>query len=81
MASITISNIDKESIDRLRIRAAAHGRSMEAEACAILGAMLSAGTPGTRDFAASIRARFAPFGGIDLAIAPREPIRELIDLS
>lgn len=81
MASITISNIDKELINRLRIRAAAHGRSMEAEACAILGAALATGVPGTGDLAASIRSRFAPLGGVDLAIARREPIGEPFDLS
>lgn len=36
MASITIRELDKDVKERLRRRAAAHGRSMEAEARAIL---------------------------------------------
>ena len=29
-----------------------------------------------RDLAAAIRARFRPFGGVELALAKREPMRE-----
>ncbi len=36
MAVMTIRNLDEEVRDKLRVRAALHGRSMEAEARAIL---------------------------------------------
>ena len=36
MATVTIRNLDDATRDRLRVRAAQHGRSMEAEARAIL---------------------------------------------
>jgi antitoxin FitA len=38
MAVMTIRNLDEEVRDKLRVRAALHGRSMEAEARAILTA-------------------------------------------
>lgn len=81
MASMTIRNIDEALKRRLRMQAAAHGRSMEEEARDILRAALSAETPRPSDLAAAIRARFAPLGGIELDIAPREPMRPPVDLS
>ena len=76
MASITIRNLDEETKDRLRIRAARRRRSMEDEARNILREALAsdAATPG--NLAASIAARFKPLGGIDLELPPREPMRE-----
>ena len=76
MASITIRNLDEETKDRLRIRAARRRRSMEDEARNILREALAsdAATPG--NLAASIAARFKPLGGIDLELQPREPMRE-----
>ena len=32
--------------------------------------------PSPRDLAAAIRARFRPLGGVELALAEREPMRE-----
>jgi plasmid stability protein len=81
MASMTIRNIDESLKRRLRVQAAVHGRSMEEEARDILRAALSASVPRPRNLAEAIRARFAPLGGADLPLAPREPIRESVDLS
>jgi plasmid stability protein len=81
MASMTIRNIDEALKRRLRMQAAEHGRSMEEEARDILRAALSTETPRPTNIAASIRARFAPLGGIDLALESREPMREPVDLS
>ena len=41
MAVITVRNLDDEVQARLKVRAAAHGRSMEAEARAILTSAVS----------------------------------------
>ena len=43
MATLTIRNIDPAIKERLRVRAAEHGRSMEAELRAILNETVEAG--------------------------------------
>ncbi|MBB4567985.1 FitA-like ribbon-helix-helix domain-containing protein [Rhizobium leucaenae] len=75
MASITIRNIDDHLKARLRIRAAAHGRSMEDEARDILRAALSTAEKRQPNLAEAIRRRMAATGGVILEIAPREPSR------
>lgn len=75
MASITIRNLDDEVKRRLRVRAAEHGRSMEEEAREILRQVVGQEKP-ARNLAASIRARVAPLGGVELDLPPREPMRE-----
>ena len=77
MASLTIRNLDDDLKQRLRIRAAVHGHSMEEEVRRILRSSL-AENAGPRNLAAAIRARMAPLGGVDLEIAPREPMRDPI---
>ena len=75
MASITIRNLDSDVKNRLRIRATASGRSMEEEARMILReAVERQASP--EDLAGAIRTRFKPFGGVDLEIPPRQPMRE-----
>lgn len=70
MATLTIRDFDDDLKAELRIRAAEHGRSMEAEVRAILRTVLTRPTSeagmGTR-----IRQRFA--GADDLSIEP--PLR------
>jgi plasmid stability protein len=73
MATMTIRNVDAGVKERLRVRAARHGRSMEAEARSIL----SEAVAGDRDrpepnLAEAIRRRFAPLGGVDLELPPAE---------
>jgi plasmid stability protein len=73
MATLTIRNVDAGVRERLRVRAARHGRSMEAEARSILSEAMA----GDRDqpepnLAEAIRRRFAPFGGVDLELPPPE---------
>lgn len=75
MASITIRNLDDALKQRLRVRAAEHGRSMEEEAREILREVVGDGPP-PRDLAAAIRKRVAPLGGLDLDTPEREPMRE-----
>lgn len=76
-ASITIRNLDPAIKERLRVRAAQHGHSMEAEARRILQtALVPQAGPPTRHLYDRVRARFAPLGGVDLELPPREPARE-----
>ena len=77
MAMLTIRNLDPAIKERLRVRAAEHGRSMEAEVRGILQTILNAPERSPeRNLYERIRARFAPVGGIDLELPPREPARD-----
>ena len=76
MASITVRNLDEGLKRRLRIRAAENGRSMEQEVRGILRAALDQEPPTRKDLASAIRARFAPFGGVELELPPREAMRK-----
>jgi plasmid stability protein len=77
VSSITIRNLDPAIKERLRVRAAEHGHSMEAEARRILQSALKghARKP-TRSLYDRIHDRFAAIGGVDLELPPREPGRE-----
>lgn len=75
MASITIRNLDDDIKQRLRVRAAVHGRSMEEEARDILRRVMTAEAP-PRNLAAAIRARVAPTDRADLELPVREAMRE-----
>ena len=83
MAMLTIWNLDPAVKERLRVQAARRGHSMEAEARLILRDSLQAPEPGLElNLYARIRARFAPFGGVDdLEIPPRETGRDPPDFS
>ena len=77
MSSITIRNLDPAVKERLRVRAAEHGHSMEAEARDIITSVVGAGRQREVNLAEAIRRRFAPLGGVDdLEIPPREPARD-----
>lgn len=79
MASMTIRNIDDRLKTKLRIRAAANGRSMEDEARDILKSALAVVEAEPENLAVAIRRRFEPLGGVQLDIPPREPMRDPID--
>jgi plasmid stability protein len=76
MASITVRNLDEGLKRRLRLRAAENERSMEEEVRQILRAALSEETQEPQNLAESIRALFAPLGGVELELPPRTPMRE-----
>jgi antitoxin FitA len=80
VASMTIRDIDEKMKARLRLQAARHGRSMEEEARDILRTALSLEPARTGGLVEAIRRRVESFGGVELEIAPREPIREPVDL-
>ena len=76
MGSLIIRNLDDCVKARLRVQAAQHGRSMEEGARTILSAALPETTPETESLADAIRRRFAPLGGMELDLPPREKMPE-----
>ena len=75
MASITIRNLEDDIKQRLRVRAAVHGHSMEEEVRDILRRVLGETAP-PRNLAAAIRARVALSARVDLDLPAREAMRE-----
>ncbi|MBS1887191.1 MAG: plasmid stabilization protein [Actinobacteria bacterium] len=78
MSVLTVRNLDDDLKTRLRVRAAQHGRSMEAEAREILRASLSdhqGGNVGTW-----IYERFAGLGLDELELPPRTELTRVPDL-
>ena len=76
MASITIRNLDDGVKRALRIRAAERGRSMEEEARTILREAVAAGAAPERGLGTELCDLFGPFGGVELDLPPRQPVRE-----
>lgn len=75
MASITIRNLAPAVKERLRVRAAQQGHSMEAEARAILQTALD--QPELQESLSGImRELFGPEHGVELELPPREQGRE-----
>ena len=70
MAAISIRNLDDRVREQLRIRAAANGRSMEAEVRAILTEAV--GEPGeSRGLFAGLLDRVREVGGVELELPER----------
>lgn len=77
MSSITIRNLDPAVKERLRVRAAQHGHSMEAEVRSILQRTLKEPERRPkRNLYERIRARVEPLGGIELELLSRELDRD-----
>ena len=76
MASITVRNLDDEVKHKLRIRAAEHGCSMEAEVRQILAEAVATDPEPRKGLGTRIHELFKPLGGVDLELPPREPMRE-----
>jgi antitoxin FitA len=75
MATLTIRNVDPELREELGVRAARHGRSMEAELRHILKEALGAEKRTLEpNLPEAIRRRFAPLGGVDLDLPPAEVV-------
>lgn len=70
MAAVSIRNLDEDTKRRLRIRAARHGRSMEAEIRAILQDAVSEPGPSGGLFT-TLMDRVGAIGGVDLDLPPR----------
>jgi plasmid stability protein len=74
MTTLTIRNVDPALREELRVRAARHGRSMEAELRHILKEALGAEKRHPEpNLAEAIRRRFLPLGGAD-EIEPHPPV-------
>ena len=65
MATLMIRGLDEAVKARLRVQAAEHGRSLEAEARLLLAAALSGRRP-LRGLGSYIHEQFAEIGGADL---------------
>lgn len=70
VAAMSIRNLDERVLELLRVRAARHGRSMEAEVRAILADAVREPDEGP-NLAQAIMSRFGELGGIELEIPPR----------
>ncbi len=68
MSTLTIRQLDERTHARLRLRAAKHGRSLEAEVRAILNAAVNVPE---HNFLLSLRDVVADVGGLDLELSPR----------
>jgi plasmid stability protein len=74
MGALSIRNVDERTKERLRVRAARNGRSMEAEVREILREAL-AEPDDQGNFALALYHRFQELGGVDLELPPRTPMR------
>ena len=71
-----VRNVDPTLKEKLRVRAAQHGRSMEAELRHILSDVLEERQTPEIGLGEAIRRRFAPLGGVELEPHPPVPVRE-----
>jgi plasmid stability protein len=70
MAALSIRDLDDAVKEKLRIRAAQHGRSMEAEIREILTSAVTQEAPQT-DLFSALTERFTRLGGLDFALPAR----------
>ena len=80
MADLSIRNLDDDVKQRLRVRAAENGRSMEAEVREILTEALREPEPPSDPFE-YLRERFAAIGGVELDLPPRNSRPRIPDFS
>lgn len=71
MAAISVRDLDDAVRDRLRIRAARNGRSMEAEIRDILTTAVRESEP-SADLFNTLLDRFTALGGVDLPVPARK---------
>lgn len=80
MGALTVRNVNDETKQALRLRAARHGVSMEQEIRTILDNVAKAEQPSTGgredSLYAAIRKLVEPYGGFELEVPPREAMRE-----
>lgn len=69
MVGLSVRNLDRETYERLRRRAAREGVSMEEEVRRIIKRAVSA----PERLGDLFLARFGPENGVDLELPPREP--------
>lgn len=80
MAAVSIRDLDDSVREKLRVRAARHRRSMEAEMRAILTAAV-ADDDSRPGLIGTLAERFSGLGGVELELAPRAtPARAAVPL-
>jgi plasmid stability protein len=77
---MSIRNLDERVMELLRIRAARHGRSTEAEVRAILADAVREPGEGP-NLAQAIMARFGDLGGVELDLEPRGAVPRTVDFA
>lgn len=80
MAAVSIRDLDDDVKDRLRVRAARNGRSMEAEIRAILTAAVSE-SESSRGLFSELLDRFGELGGVELDLPARSTVARAPDLA
>jgi plasmid stability protein len=80
MAALSIRDLDDSVKEKLRLRAARHGRSMEAEIRLILTAAATEEEPRT-DLFSALAERFTQLGGVDLDLPARTTPPRAADFS
>jgi antitoxin FitA len=80
MAAISVRDLDDGVRERLRIRAARNGRSMEAEIRAILTAAADESEP-PADLFTTLLERFGGVGGVEVPLPPRTTPARAADFS
>lgn len=80
MAAISVRDLDDDVAARLRIRAAHHGRSMEAEVRAILTDTVAVAGAERPNLAQAIRESFTGLGEVEVEIPTRSDMPRAADL-
>lgn len=80
MAAVTVRDLDEGVRERLRVRAARHGRFMEAEIRSILTEAVTP-TEDAAGLARTLLRRFGDLGGVELELPPRRQAPRAADLS
>ena len=78
MSTLTIRQLNELTHARLRARAAKHGRSVEAEVCAILDATVDLPE---ENILLALQATFSEAGGVDLELPDRSEPPRPVDLT
>ncbi len=80
MAALSIRDLNDQVKERLRVRAARHGRSMEAEIRAILAEAVGESSTSEGLFTTLLE-RFSDVGGVELELPPRATSARAAELS
>lgn len=80
MSSISVRDLDNDVATRLKVQAARHGRSMEAEVRAILTDAVAGNENPRPNLAQAARERFARAGGAELETPSRTEMPRAADL-
>jgi plasmid stability protein len=74
--SITVRGLEAGTKQKLRVRAAERGHSMEEEVRSLIRKAVDERTDDGEDLGTAIHRRFARYGGVNLDLPPRGPDRE-----